>query len=79
MRLLKHIERYNTNPIYIKGDLLVKKRKDDYWFDHLIILGIDTGGLENIYELYTSDGKVTERTVEWVQLNYERPDENETT
>ena len=73
MRLLKHIERYNTTPIYIKGDLLVKKRKDDYWFDHLIVLGID----ENIYELYTSDGEITRRTVEWVHYNYRKPDENE--
>jgi hypothetical protein len=68
--------RKNPAPIYVKGDLLVKKRKDDYWFDHLIVLGTDRGGLENIYELYTSDGEVTRRTVEWVHLNYEKPDEN---
>jgi hypothetical protein len=74
MRLLDR--KNNTVPIYAKGDLLVKKRKDDYWFDHLIILSIDRGGLENIYELYTSDGEVTRRTVEWVHLNYEKPDEN---
>lgn len=73
MRLLDR--KNNTVPIYVKGDLLVKKRKDDYWFDHLIILGTE-GGLENIYELYTSDGELTRRTVEWVHLNYEKPDEN---
>jgi hypothetical protein len=77
MRLLGYNKRKNVNPIYIKGDLLVKKRKDDYWFDHLVILDIDTGGLEDIYELYTSDGELTRRTVEWVQLNYEKPGENE--
>jgi len=73
MRLLGYNRREDAKPIYIKGDLLVKKRKDDYWFDHLIVLGID----ENVYELYTSDGEVTRRTVEWVQLNYEKPGENE--
>jgi len=77
MRLLGHNKRKNVNPIYIKGDLLVKKREDDYWFEHLVILDIDTGGLEDIYELYTSDGELTRRTVEWVQLNYEKPGENE--
>lgn len=60
-------------PIYAKGDLLIKKRDDDYWFDHLIILSIDRGGIENIYEIYTSDGEVTRRTVEWVQHNYRKP------
>lgn len=76
MRLLGYNRRENVKTIYIRGDLLVKKRKDDYWFDHLIVLDIDTGGLEDIYELYTSDGEITRRTVEWVQLNYEKPDEN---
>ena len=64
-------------PIYVKGDLLVKKRDDDYWSDHVIVLGSDRGGLENIYELYTSDGEITRRTVEWVHHNYVKPDENE--
>ena len=73
MSLLGYNKRKNVNPIYIKGDLLVKKREDDYWFDHLIVLGID----ENIYELYTSDGELTRRTVEWVHDNYKEPDENE--
>lgn len=77
MRLLGYNRREDTKPIYIKGDLLVKKRKDDYWFEHLIVLGIDTARTgEDIYELYTSDGEITRRTVEWVQHNYEKPDEN---
>ena len=76
MRPLGYNRREDVEPIYVKGDLLIKKRNDDYWFDHLIVLGIDTGGLENIYELYTSDGEITRRTVEWVHLNYTKPDEN---
>ena len=70
-------DRRNPVPTYVKGDLLVKKRNDDYWFDHLIVLSIDRDRVENVYEIYTSDGEITRRTVEWVELNYEKPDENE--
>ena len=77
MRIVRINNRQNPAPIYVKGDLLIKKRNDDYWFDHVIVLGSERGELENIYELYTSDGEITRRTVEWVHLNYEKPDENE--
>ena len=72
-----HHNRENPKPIYIKGDLLVKKRNGDDWFDHVIILDVTREFLEDIYELYTSDGEITKRTVEWVHYNYKRPDENE--
>lgn len=62
-------------PIYKTGDLLVKQRQDDYWFDHLVILGVDSCINEYVYELFTSDGDVQRRTVEWVQLNYRRSDD----
>ena len=73
MRLLDR--KNNTVPIYVKGDLLVKKRKDDYWFDHVIILGMDYSLSEYVYELFTSEGNIERRTVEWVQLNYRKEDE----
>ena len=62
-------------PIYQVGDLLLKLRQDDYWFDHVIILGISYSLKEYVYELFTSDGQIERRTVEWVQLNYRREDE----
>lgn len=63
------------NPIYEVGDLLLKVRQDDYWFDHVIILGISYSLKEYVYELFTSDGQIERRTVEWVQLNYRKEDE----
>ena len=62
-------------PIYQVGDLLLKIRQDDYWFDHIIILSIDHALSEYVYELFTSEGNIERRTVEWVQLNYRKEDE----
>lgn len=69
--------RDKIEPIYQVGDLLLKVRQDDYWFDHVIILSVEYSLDEYIYELFTSEGNVERRTVEWVQLNYRK--ENETT
>ena len=65
-------------PIYQVGDLLLKIRQDDYWFDHIIILSIDYALSEYVYELFTSEGNIERRTVEWVQLNYRKEDETTT-
>ena len=64
-----------TKPIYQVGDLLLKIRQDDYWFDHLIILSVGLSLDEYVYELFTSEGNIERRTVEWVQLNYRKEDE----
>ena len=66
-----------SEPIYKPGDLLLKIRQDDYWFDHVIILEVENleEYQENVYQLFTSDGQIERRTVEWVQLNYRREDE----
>ena len=61
-------------PIYQVGDLLLKIRQDDYWFDHVIILNTEYSLDEYVYELFTSEGNVERRTVEWVQLNYRKED-----
>jgi hypothetical protein len=70
------MNRKKTKPTYQVGDLLLKIRQDDYWFDHVIILSIDYALSEYVYELFTSEGNIERRTVEWVQLNYRK--ENET-
>ena len=62
-------------PIYQVGDLLLKIRQDDYWFDHVIILNTEYSLDEYVYELFTSEGNVERRTVEWVQLNYRKENE----
>lgn len=56
---------------YKPGDLLVKQTQDDYFFDHLVILGVDTCIDEYVYELFTSEGDVQRRTVDWVHSYYE--------
>lgn len=71
------MKREIVRPIYQTGDLLLKVRQDDYWFDHVIILSIDYALSEYVYELFTSDGQIERRTAEWVQLNYRK--ENEVT
>lgn len=73
------INRKKIEPIYQVGDLLLKIRQDDYWFDHVIILNIEseTNYQEYVYQLFTSEGNIERRTVEWVQLNYRK--ENEAT
>ena len=71
------MNREKIEPIYQVGDLLLKIRQDDYWFDHVIILSIDYTLSEYVYELFTSEGNIERRTVEWVQLNYGK--ENEST
>jgi hypothetical protein len=72
------MNRKEIEPIYQVGDLLLKVRQDDYWFDHVIILSIDYTLSEYVYELFTSEGNVERRTVEWVQLNYRKEDETTT-
>ena len=69
------MNRKKIEPIYQVGDLLLKVRQDDYWFDHIIILNIDYERTEYVYELFTSEGNIERRTVEWVQLNYRKEDE----
>ena len=69
------MNRKKIEPIYQVGDLLLKIRQDDYWFDHVIILGMEYSLSEYVYELFTSEGNVERRTVEWVQLNYRKEDE----
>lgn len=71
------MNRKKIEPIYQVGDLLLKVRQDDYWFDHVIILGIEHSLGEYVYELFTSEDNIERRTVEWVQFNYRK--ENETT
>ena len=69
------INREKIEPMYEVGDLLLKVRQDDYWFDHVIILSVEYSIDEYVYELFTSEGNVERRTVEWVQLNYRKEDE----
>ena len=69
------MNRMKIKPIYQVGDLLLKVRQDDYWFDHIIILGIEYALTEYVYELFTSEGNIERRTVEWVQLNYRSSDD----
>lgn len=69
------MNRKKIEPIYQIGDLLLKVRQDDYWFDHVIILNVEYSLDEYVYELFTSEGNVERRTVEWVQLNYRKEDE----
>ena len=69
------MNRKKIEPIYQVGDLLLKIRQDDYWFDHVIILSIDYALSEYVYELFTSEGNIERRTVEWVQFNYKKEDE----
>jgi hypothetical protein len=69
------INRKKIEPIYQVGDLLLKIRQDDYWFDHVIILNTEYSLDEYVYELFTSEGNVERRTVEWVQLNYRKEDD----
>ena len=69
------INREKIEPMYEVGDLLLKVRQDDYWFDHVIILSVEYSLNEYVYELFTSEGNVERRTVEWVQLNYRKEDE----
>lgn len=68
-------EREIIKPMYEVGDLLLKIREDDYWFDHLIILNIELSLNEYVYQLFTSEGEVERRTVEWVQLNYKKSED----
>lgn len=63
-------------PNYKVGDLLFSSKKDGYWFDHIIILGIDFFKDEYVYSLFTNDGEILQRTAPWVHQNYTR-DENE--
>ena len=63
-------------PKYQIGDLLLKVRQDDYWFDHVIIINVEYSLNEYVYELFTSEGDIERRTVEWVHLNYRKEDEN---
>ena len=74
------MNRKKIEPIYQVGDLLLKVRQDDYWFDHVIVLNVETETRHNecVYELFTSEGSIQRRTVEWVQLNYRREDETTT-
>ena len=72
------MNREKIEPIYQVGDLLLKVRQDDYWFDHIIVLNIEFSLGEYVYELFTSEGDIERRTVEWVQLNYRREDETTT-
>ncbi len=69
------MNRKTIEPMYQVGDLLLKVRQDDYWFDHVIILSVEFSLREYVYELFTSEGNVERRTVEWVQLNYRKEDE----
>ena len=69
------MNRKKIEPIYQVGDLLLKIRQDDYWFDHIIILGVHYSLSEYVYELFTSEGNIERRTVEWVQLNYRKNDD----
>ena len=71
------MNRKKIEPIYQVGDLLLKIRQDDYWFDHVIVLNVETEIRHNecVYELFTSEGSIERRTVEWVQLNYRKEDE----
>lgn len=64
-----------VEPIYQVGDLLLKIRQDDYWFDHVIVLNVDFNLGDYVYELFTSEGNIERRTVEWVQLNYRKEDD----
>ena len=72
------MNREKIEPIYQVGDLLLKVRQDDYWFDHIIVLNIEFSLGEYVYELFTSEGNIERRTLEWVQLNYRREDETTT-
>ena len=74
------MNRKKTKPTYQVGDLLLKIRQDDYWFDHVIVLNVETEIRHNeyVYELFTSEGNIERRTVEWVQLNYRKEDETTT-
>ena len=74
------MNRKTIEPIYQVGDLLLKIRQDHYWFDHVIVLNVETETRHNeyVYELFTSEGNVERRTVEWVQLNYRKEDETTT-
>lgn len=67
--------RKKIEPIYQVGDLLLKIRQDDYWFDHVIVLNVDFNLGDYVYELFTSEGNIERRTVEWVQLNYRKEDD----
>lgn len=71
------MNRKKIEPIYQVGDLLLKIRQDDYWFDHVIVLNVETeiNHNEYVYELFTSEGNIERRTVEWVQLNYRKNDD----
>ena len=68
--------REKVEPMYQVGDLLLKVKQDDYWFDHVIILSVEYNLDEYVYELFTSEGNVERRRAEWVQLNYRREDED---
>lgn len=57
------------------GDLLLKIQQNDYWFDHLIIVGTEFALDEYVYQIYTSCGELERRTAEWIHLNYRRSDE----
>ena len=74
------MNRKKIEPIYQVGDLLLKIRQDDYWFDHVIVLNVETEIRHNecVYEIFTSEGSIERRTVEWVQLNYRKEDETTT-
>lgn len=58
---------------YKPGVLLVKQTQNDYFFDHLVILGVDTCINEYVYELLTNKGDVERKTVDWVHSYYEPP------
>jgi hypothetical protein len=60
-------------PKYKPGDLLVRKLRDGFWFDHLVILKTYRDLYEYVYEIYTSDELIETRIVEWVHDNYEEP------
>ena len=57
------------------GDLLLKIQQNDYWFDHVIIVGTELSLDEHVYQIYTSCGELERRTAEWIHLNYRRSDE----
>lgn len=64
-----------AKPTYQVGDLLLKIRKDEYWYDHLIVLNVDFYIDEYVYQLFTSEGEIERRTAEWVQRNYKRSED----
>lgn len=63
-------------PKYQPGDLLLKIREDDYWFDHIIILSVDYSIDDVVYQLFTSEGYIDRRTAEWVHKQYRKENED---